>query len=203
MPRKPPGSVGIISEESARDVLDDRHDALFRTVTRAFERIQDGPITLTKIPHIGHLTNAMHALMLDEARDRFSETLGVEIIEGQTFLLKFDDRVLVRFKKVNRELETSNYPTQRARAFDAQNSLADVPALPRITIGYETDPVWSKLQSVTVVFSLRKIPMWNYELTGRSENERVHAFSPLADEVIVKVKKQLTLDEFFEPKKPR
>lgn len=194
-------ALGIISESDTKLALgEENHDRLFRTVTRAFERMQEGPVYLTKLPHTGHLTNAMHALMVDEARDRFSDIEGVDIIDGQTFLVKFADRLLVRFKKIDPELKTANYPTTRAMAFDAQSHLPDLPPVPRVTIGYEPDTVWANLVSVAVLFPIRKRAVWSYELTGKSNS--LHAMSPLAETVIVKPKKQLTMEELFS-KKPR
>jgi hypothetical protein len=198
--------LGIISESDAQELLETRHDALFRTVAQAFRRMQaeGGPVSLTKLPHVGHLTNAMHALTQEEARDRFSESAGAEVVEGRTFFLEFDKRALVRFKKVNAELRTSNYPTARAKALDGQMLFEDGPDLPIITVGYEPDAVWSKLVSVTVFFAIDKDPRWNYELTGKTDNDNsnVHAFSPLADEVIVKPKRQASIEEYLNRKKP-
>jgi hypothetical protein len=204
MARSSARRVGIISEIDAQAVLEKHHDALFRTTVKAFTRTQEGPLLLTKLPHIGHLTNAMHALTQEEARDRFSDALDVEVVEGRTFFLNVANRALVRFKKVDCELRTSNYPTARAKALDGQLVLEDVSELPIITVGYETDPVWSKLQSVTVFLAIDKEPRWHYELTGKSENDNsnVHAFSPLADEVIVKPKPQYSIEEFLNSKKP-
>ncbi len=203
MPKRTAAGVGIIPEKEARSLLDDIHEKLFRTVTHAFDRMQDGPLGLTTVPHVGHLTNAMHALMTDEARLRFSDCGEVEVLDGQTFLLKVRERLLVRFKKVDLELRTSNYPTRRANAFDAQATISDLPPLPRVTVGYEPDDVWSQLVSVSVAFSIRKRPMWHYELTGKSADGNVRPLSPLVDEIIVKPKPQLEMEDAFDPKTPR
>lgn len=201
MPHHRARSVGIISEEEARAVLREHHDAFFRVITRAFERCRRHALPLTKIPRLGHLTNAMHALMCEGATDRLSGSDDIELIDEQTFLVKVGGRALVRLKKVSAELKTSNYPTPRATDLDAQLHVEGLPPLPLITIGYEPDKLWEELLSVPVLFSVRKQVRWNYELTGKSEN--VHALSPLVDEVIVKPKKQMTLDDLLNAKKPR
>jgi hypothetical protein len=202
MPNRPPRSLGIIGEEAAKQLLEPHHDALFRVVTRAFERFQDGPIALTSAPSLTYKAMAMHELMVDEARARFATVEGVQLLdEQQQFLLKIGDGLIVRLKKVDSELRTANYPTPRAVAFDAQADIAGLEPLPRITVGYQPDRTWSALSSVVVMLSLRKDPVWSYELTGQSA--AVQPLSPLADQVIVKPKKQMSIFELLAtPKKP-
>lgn len=191
----------MITEEAAKIVLDPYHDAFFRLVTRAFERFQAGPISLTALPSPKYKATTMHELMMDEARLRFSDVEGVEILEGQNFLLRVEDRLFVRFKKVDRELRTSNYPTARAVAFDAQVDVDGLAPLPRITLGYQPDRTWNSLSSVVVMLAKRKYPLWNYELTGQSAH--VQPMSPLADKVIVKPKSQVELFDLANDGKKR
>jgi hypothetical protein len=78
----------------------------------------------------------------------------------------FDDAVLVRLKKSNMALRTSNFPTPQARLFhDHRNDLFGYPGLQRVEAVYipnrfETGIVWAG-----IVAREKKNHLWHFELT--------------------------------------
>ena len=90
--------------------------------------------------------------MVAEADRRFGERDGVEPIDVRGLKLwVFDQHTVVRFKKMDEDGVTRNYPTLQARAFDLNRELDGVPPKPiRVTVGYLLDPTGTSIKRVQV-----------------------------------------------------
>lgn len=111
------------------------------------------------------------ALFWEEAVGKLIELtvddLGLHIVEHHdTISFIFDDDVLVRLKKANISLQTSNYPTQLALDFDEPElDLFGFSGLQRVEAVYipnrfDTDILW-----IGVVARDGDADLWHFELT--------------------------------------
>lgn len=77
-----------------------------------------------------------------------------------------------QFKKLSRQLQTSNLPTLFALEFNRQQplSLPGIPAsLPRLFIGYVPRRDWTAVEGVFVTYSAGRNLIWSIDLTNSSK----------------------------------
>ncbi|MFY9642724.1 MAG: hypothetical protein WCD20_15565 [Rhodomicrobium sp.] len=80
--------------------------------------------------------------MLAEADRRFIGRSGVRTLDirGLKLWMFEESNVVVRFKKMDEDGRSRNYPTKQAKDFDAQKELPGLPSPPvRLTAGYWLD----------------------------------------------------------------
>ena len=110
--------------------------------------------------------NVVHDLMVEEARKRFRNLPDVDVVDPPPrFLLRFEGRILVHFKKLDRRLRSHNYPTQLALAFGQQYQLPGIPDGTRITVGYLLDELCTEVNSVHAVLRKGNEIAWSYQLS--------------------------------------
>ena len=90
--------------------------------------------------------------MAAEAERRFDGKNEVRMIEIQGLKLwVFEDHTVVRFKKMDEDGKSRNYPTKQAKAFDLMKELEGLPPIPtRVSVGYVLDPTGTQIQRVQV-----------------------------------------------------
>lgn len=90
--------------------------------------------------------------MVAEATRRFDGNGAVRPLEQRGLLLwAFGDHTLIRFKKMDEDGRTRNYPTKQALAFDRQYRLEGLPPdATRITVGYLLDETQINIVRVQV-----------------------------------------------------
>lgn len=186
--------LGIITEADALRVLKPLHTCLYAVVESAWRDFQAMSPGLVR-PHMRWKTTTMHEFMVQHARARLDGVQGVALVEGNRFLASVEDTLLLRFKKLDQTLRTSNYPTPTAQRFDAQLPLASLlsPRLPRVTVGYQPRRDWTELIAVTVVHSVGKHVQWFYDLDSEEQSQTVLPAQPLPDTVIVRPRPQLRI----------
>jgi hypothetical protein len=194
--RKPWIPPGIISERSARTVLEPLHGRLHQTVQRAWTSYEDAAAQRSGI-HARWRTTTMHQCMTEHARELFDGIAGVSVVDGERFLLNVGDKLLVQFKKLDADLLTSNYPTPTARKFDHQEPVASLPSpkLPRVTLGYQPKRDWTTVLAITLVHRVGKSePHWFYDLEASSEEmlPRIGA-GGLPENVVIRPRPQQAL----------
>ncbi len=185
--------MGMISESQAKAILEPYHPVIHSCVASAWRRWEQQLRFSVALPSARYAANTMYELMVDEVRRQLTQLPGVTIIEGQRFLVGIGGLVL-RFKKLNSALETSNYPTDTAMMFDAQLVLPGIPEGPRITVGYRHDRFWSRLLDVVVVASASKQVLWSYSVVppaAKVIDMPRRQQQPAATESRVKAKKKL------------
>lgn len=90
----------------------------------------------------------------------------------------FDQVVLVRFKKADLELRSSNVPTGRASLFHAHDAeLPGLEDLQRVEAAYVLNQFQTKIDWIGIVARDRKKSLWHYELESGGTVERL----PLPD----------------------
>jgi hypothetical protein len=125
--------------EAIGDDLLDEFDALTRE-SHATYRSYDSAIL---IEHDARAqANCTYAHMVAAADRRFINRAGIRSLEirGLKLWLFEHASVVVRFKKMDEDGRSRNYPTRQARLFDAQLELPSLPPKPlRLTVGYLLD----------------------------------------------------------------
>src|SRR5260370_20957516 len=139
--RGPPMPHRTMAEtlEAMGDVLLDEFDALTREAHATY-RAYD-PAALIEHDMRAQAT-CTYAHMVEAADRRFWEWDGVRSLEirGLKLWLFEHASVVVRFKKMDEDGRSRNYPTRQAKAFDAQLELPGLPPKPvRLTVGYLLD----------------------------------------------------------------
>jgi len=96
--------------------------------------------------------NIIRDLIIYHVRIAFESKDGVTIMErGRLFLLNIGGEVLLRFKKMNERMLTSNIPTQQAQNFSRQQlSFGFLHPLTSINVGYIPNDVYTRPQRVII-----------------------------------------------------
>lgn len=165
-------NLRILSQIDAERLLGPHHDTLWNCVSEGWRRYQEDVAPLYSRPSPSFRANAVHELIIDEVRARFSDVPKTEILERSRldrFLLHVDPDVLLQFKKLDADLRTKNYPTRRSRDFQAQVPLMELPNAHRLTVGYQLNSAATELTSVLVTYPLSSgSPRWWYELEAET-----------------------------------
>ena len=74
--------------------------------------------------------------------------------------------LVVRFKKVDEDLRTSNFPTPTALLFDSQAPLPGIPLGDRVTVGYLLNEFETSILGVFVILAKSDRVLWSYELAA-------------------------------------
>jgi hypothetical protein len=81
--------------------------------------------------------------------------------------------MVLRFKHVNKKLETANYPTQHSLAYDDQQpNLPYIPEGSRITIGYLLNDDETKLVAIYVICAIGRRIQWEYTIWEAGEQHK-------------------------------
>lgn len=164
-----------ISLFQAQSILGPYHGQLLGCVDEGWKQYSETlPFRLPLISPRGQ-ANAVHEFMAEEARRRLGALDGVHIDEStdNRFLINVRNRLLLRFKKLDKKLRTSNYPTQTALDFDAQREIDGLPECARLTIGYQLDRMRRNILGTYVVFGVSREPEWYYDLRDPAIQEVV------------------------------
>lgn len=150
------------SIEAVMERLDGSLDAFDRIARQAHATYRAyNPLHLVE-----HSPRAQAACIYDhmvaEATRLFDGNPKVRPLELNGLLLwAFEDHTLVRFKKMDEDGRSRNYPTRQAIAFDRQYRLEGVPPEPsRITVGYLLDETKVELVRVQVARPGRRGVDW-------------------------------------------
>ncbi len=90
--------------------------------------------------------------MVAEAERRFARHDGIQQLDIRGLKLwVVAQHTVIRFKKMDEDGSTRNYPTRQAKDFDMNLALDGVPPKPiRVSIGYLLDPTETSVQRVQV-----------------------------------------------------
>jgi len=129
-----------ISLPEAQDVLRPRVPLLTRSLADAFTTwLQD------YAPHHMVLSTTARAKIINDhfyfnAAQNLGRDRGAIFHENQLQrFIVFDERLVVRFKLLDRSLQARNYPTERAKGWVQQLPLEGIPPCERLHLGYRLD----------------------------------------------------------------
>lgn len=134
----PNRSMAEILDALDDDLLDD-FDALTR---EAHSKYRSYPPEILIEHDVRAQAGCTYTHMVAAADRRFVERPGVRLLDirGLKVWLFESASVVVRFKKMDEDGRSRNYPTKQARDFDRQLELPGLPPKPlRLTVGYLLD----------------------------------------------------------------
>ena len=114
--------------------------------------------------------NIMWDYAVDYAIREFDKHHGVRLCKHQGAIgFLVEDQAFLRFKKLNKKLLSSNYPTNQATSMEGQTwELPEIPESPTVLqIGYQVDDTWTKLVSVNIVCARNKKKLWNIDVLNQ------------------------------------
>lgn len=118
-----------------------------------------------------HTERAMANCIYSHAEKRMlraaEETKGLHAINVRGLhVLNHQDKVLLRFKKVNANGKSSNYQTKQQQDYDDQLSFEEFPEPAyRLTAGYQMDASGSFLERVMVTRPIGRSVFWTSQVT--------------------------------------
>jgi hypothetical protein len=106
---------------------------------------------------------------------RFAERPGVSVSNNRGFLtILIDDRLEIRFKKLDREMQSRNYPTEHQVRYQLQLRLAGMAEPTRATAGYQLG-VDGKLRDILIVCPRGKEVEWAFSIPVGDDNLLPHS----------------------------
>lgn len=117
--------------------------------------------------------NILYDLMVDQARREFRGVRNTELIDPPSgvVLLAIEDRVCLRFKKLDDDGLPSNYPTLAARDWENGEDLPGIPSsLQRLSIGYRLNKLQTAVRDVLISNTLAGRLLYDIVLEAPSEN---------------------------------
>ena len=92
---------------------------------------------------------------------------GVVLTEDQLQrFLVIDERLIVRFKHINRRFNSSNYPTNRAIQWNLQHPFEGIPLCERLELGYRLDITGTVLKDAFLLLRTGQRIVWMWQIGG-------------------------------------
>ena len=109
--------------------------------------------------------------IIDFAKICFEDKNNIQIIEPKgLFLVEVEGKILVRFKKLNSDLQSCNFQTKQQIDFKKQLHIPGIPpALPRLDAGYIPNKLWTDLDGMYITFPFGNQIPWNIPLGNKSQ----------------------------------
>lgn len=162
----------VITEASARTILDPYKNQLRECVTQAWEDYESQYGLVRHIHTPRTRANIVHDHMVHHARRLFEGDAAVSMHEIKgLFLVEINGRLLVRFKKLDEDKRHHNYPTPQNLDFWGQLDLPGIPHLTRLVAGYELNNLQTDINAIYVTCPNGSCNAWHFEL----ENEMAQA----------------------------
>lgn len=145
----------VISMEEAEKILRPHLETLYECIDGGIEEFKTVPSSLRVKITPTTQANIIRDLIVARARERFADVPEIRVLDrGRLFHLCIQDQLLIKFKKLDGRLRSSNIPTQNALAFINQAQLAQprLPGMPppptNLLAGYQ----WNQLRTSAQVY---------------------------------------------------
>jgi hypothetical protein len=157
-----------MNHDACFEVLKPYHDDLNSIVANAHKILVDDLLPVLGVAGKTVMAANMHHLMIREARQRLLGRDGVQELmnASQQFpVFVIGGQLAVRFKKLNRRTYApETYATHRAREFDGQATLLELP-WDRVNVGYVLNEHDTEIEAILVVKTWKhREPEWWYEI---------------------------------------
>ena len=93
------------------------------------------------------------------------EGVILSIDQLQRFLV-IDERIILRFKLIDNNFHSSNYPTERAIQWRLQYPFAGIPACERLELGYRLDITGTVIKDAFVLLRVGDRIAWMWQIGG-------------------------------------
>lgn len=157
----------MLSHAEAETILDPYKGLLREVVDSAW---RDYCSLRNNIPHVftpRTRASIIHDFMVSHARNKLAGIKGVRLLDvGGLFLVEINEKILIRFKKLNDDKMPNNIPTQQALDFMEQLELPGMPHIIRLVVGYELNKLQTGIQAISVTCPRGTKKEWHFELEG-------------------------------------
>ena len=157
-----------LGQQEVVDILKPHYDRLWRIAVFPFYEYQE-KYPNTSIHSLRTRANIIHDLMVHRARFEFDKVSGTRIIDlthpNSRTLLEINQRILLRFKKLDESRQSRNYPTRFIRDYELDHDLPGIPPRAhRMTLGYILNLFQTEVQNVLVTSAMGKRIEYDVEL---------------------------------------
>jgi hypothetical protein len=104
---------------------------------------------------------------------RFIDQPGVNFVDSRGLhLLNYEDKAVLRAKKVNGLGQHTNYPTQQQQDFNDEMPLPGLPeSAVRLIAGYQLDPIGASIERVMIVRRIGGDVVWTAQVVPAAEGQ--------------------------------
>lgn len=141
------------------------HGLLSKGILNAWDRYRENCVLPPGSGHARARANAFWLFIVDEARKLFAGDPKMHIEMGnQTARFTYDNSIQFRFKKIDPDGYTRNYPTQAALGWlDPENDLFPN-TVQRVEVGYILDPTETGIEDIRIVHQHLDQVAWQYSI---------------------------------------
>jgi hypothetical protein len=158
-------------ENTCRTILAPYAETLWRIPHSAWDRFDALPDRAPLVAQPRVRANVVWAYMLDEANEHLVAMEGVKPIDAhgtRTFLI--EDDVLVRFKLLDADGRSRNYPTRRARNYNLNYPIEGIsPSAIRVDLGYKLNELQTAVSAIEVSHRAGHRVAWRFSLDQPAE----------------------------------
>jgi hypothetical protein len=114
----------------------------------------------------------VHDNMVHHVKRVFEDVPEVTFVERRgLFMLNFEDIFVLRFKKLDDRMLSSNIPTQQALGYVCQLALPGMPAATKLQAGYQLDRSQTAIRAMLLTCPAGSSLYWFLELTPQEPQE--------------------------------
>lgn len=158
-------------ENRCRAILAPYAEILWRIPHRAWDRFDALPDRAPIAAQPRARANVVWSYMLAEANEHLLGLPGVKPIDAyETRSYLVEDEVLVRFKLLDAEGRSSNFPTRRAQPYNLNYPIEGIsPSALRVDVGYKLNELQTAISGIEVSHRAGSKVAWRFSLDQPAE----------------------------------
>ena len=155
-----------ITEDQAKEILLPYHQTFYDIIVEAWKRFHE---TCQDIKHIlspRSQSSIVFDFIKDNVNQKFQDNKkNIKIFEKRgLFLLNFDNKVMIRFKKL-RNNKASCVLTRQSFCLFNQLEVPGIPSPQKFIVGYELNSIRTEINSISVLYPKNSNQnFWSYDL---------------------------------------
>lgn len=180
-----PRPVAILGRTAAERILREHYPtilAIFKAAWDAWTEFQSALPETHKAMSSSARARFIYDVVVDRAKAAFGGNQDVAVSEARGFLLlRFGDRILLRFKKLDRNKRSRNIQTQQQILFTYQLQLPGFgDQSTKVIAGYQLDEAQTKIQHVLLTCPEGASIAWWAEIGGLADDSGQVSATPVA-----------------------
>ena len=114
----------------------------------------------------------LNRLWYSYSRQAFTNDRGIQLERHSNgFYYTVDRKLVLRFKHVDEVYRTSNYPTRRSLAWNAQMQFPNMPPLVKLDLGYRMDLTGTVVRDAVIALNFNQQSVWRWQIWGHRISE--------------------------------
>ncbi len=176
----------IVSRAKAEVVLKPHIEAFWKCIQLGWSDYLKSYSGVRAVHEARTRANLVRDHIVSHAREEFIDRSGTQVIEKDgTFFVAVDKRFLVRFKKLNEHLQSSNYPTYQQLCFARQMTIPGFfPSATYLVAGYVPNNLWTEIQSAYITCSRNENLEWYLRIDQEPAYQPVVEITPQQGSVV-------------------